>query len=104
MKTHPLHPLRACVATALIIVFTGALAAYANIAEPASEGAVTPAPGRVVLSPAIQLPINATPPIACAPATAGTLALDSKAHLCVCDGNAWKLANLDTPCDWKAAP
>jgi hypothetical protein len=111
MKTLPVdtmsvQPGRAFLATALIAaIWPLWLFAAAHAAEAATpQGAIAPAPGRVEISPAIQLPINAVPPIACAPATLGTLALDSRAHLCLCDGDAWKLANLDKPCNWKAAP
>jgi hypothetical protein len=90
------------IATALIAVLWP-LAAYADMQGATPDGAVMPASGRVGVSPALQLPVNAVPPIACSSATLGTLALDPKAHLCLCDGNAWKLANLDEPCDWKAA-
>ena len=69
-----------------------------------SQGAVIPASGRVVISPAIQLPVNALPPVACSPANRGTFALTPNAHLCLCDGSNWKLANLDKPCDWKTTP
>lgn len=93
MKTLP-------IATALIAVLWS-LAAYADMQGATPDGAVTPASGRV--SPALQLPVNGVPPKACSSATLGTLALDPKAHLCLCDGNAWKLANLDEPSDWRAA-
>jgi len=52
--------------------------------------------------PAFQLSINDEPPFACSPDTRGGIALDSKAHLCLCDGS-WKLANTDEACAWKSA-
>ena len=94
---------RALFAPALIAVICP-VAAYAGMQGATPLGAVQSAPGRVGVTPAIQLPVNAAPPVACSPATEGTLALDSKAHLCLCDGNAWQLPNLDKPCEWKAAP
>jgi hypothetical protein len=69
MKTLP-------IATALIAVLCP-LAAYADMQGGTPDGAVTPASGRV--SPALQLPVNAAPPIACSSAT------------------------LDEPSDWRAA-
>jgi hypothetical protein len=95
MKTLP-------IATVLIALLWP-LAAYAGMQGATPLGAIAPDAGRVDVTPAIQLPVNEVAPIACSSATLGTLALDSKAHLCLCDGNAWKLANLDQPCDWRAA-
>jgi hypothetical protein len=98
---------RALFAPALIAAFWP-LAAHAGMEGAAPQGAplgaVAPASGRVGVTPAIQLPVNPTAPVSCSSATLGTLALDSKAHLCLCDGNAWKLPDLDKPCDWKTAP
>jgi hypothetical protein len=110
------RPSRACLAIALtatvLIAATWLLdcladSAAGNLQDPPpitheSQGAVIPASGRVVISPAIQLPINALPPITCSPANRGTFVLDPNAHFCLCDGSHWKLANLDKPCDWKA--
>jgi hypothetical protein len=90
------------IATALMAVMWP-LATYAGMQGATPLGAIAPDAGRVDVTPAIQLPVNAVAPMACSSATLGTLALDSKTHLCLCDGNAWKLANLDRPCDWKAA-
>src|SRR6202161_1261814 len=58
---------------------------------PGPQGAVMPASGRVVISPAIQLPVNAIPPIPCSPAARGTLVLIPNSHLCLCDAANWKL-------------
>lgn len=57
--------------------------------------------GRIHISPAFQLSLNDAPPFACSPSTRGAIALDSKAHLCLCDGR-WKLANTDEACAWKS--
>jgi len=57
--------------------------------------------GAVHASPAIQLPLNAKPPIACSANTRGTIALNDAAQLCLCDGAGWKLVNSDKSCAWK---
>jgi len=118
LNLRSVRPSRACLAIALTVTVLVAAtwlldcladSAAGNLKDPPpiiheSQGAVIPASGRVVISPAIQLPVNALPPVACSPANRGTFALTPNAHLCLCDGSNWKLANLDKPCDWKAAP
>ncbi len=62
-----------------------------------------PGLGRVDISPAIKLPVNVTPPLDCSSETRGTVALDSKVELCVCDGVAWKLVKNGSACAWAPA-
>jgi hypothetical protein len=111
MKTLPLaiaavKPGRAVLTTALLAALWPC-AAYTDMQGATSwvtpVGATAPAPGPVDATSAIQLSFTTAPPIACSPATVGTLASDSKAHLCLCDGTYWKLPDLDEPCDWKTA-
>jgi hypothetical protein len=65
-------------------------------------GGFTTGAGRGIVSPALQLPVNVKPPVLCSTETHGTIALDGKTHLCICDGHDWKLANANTDeaCAW----
>lgn len=60
--------------------------------------------GRIHISPAVQLPINLKPPVACSPETRGTFAVNGNTRLCICDGQGWKIANTDEACAWTPAP
>lgn len=71
---------------------------------PLPSSVTTTDEGLVDIRSAIRLPLNASPPIDCSVKTRGTLALEGDAHLCLCDGAAWKLVNTDKSCAWKAAP
>jgi hypothetical protein len=71
--------------------------------ETPQTGAFTPGAGRGIVSPAIQLPLSAKPPVMCSTETRGTMALDSNTHLCVCDGQNWKIANTDEACGWTVS-
>jgi len=59
--------------------------------------------GRVDIGPALQLPLNTTPPVICSTDTQGTLALNDRAQMCLCAGERWKLVNSDEPCPWHPA-
>jgi hypothetical protein len=82
-----------------VLLYSTAWAADTQISGPGFVTAVDD--GRIHITPAFQLSINDEPPFACSAATRGGIALDSKAHLCVCD-ERWKLANTDEACAWKS--
>jgi hypothetical protein len=67
-------------------------------------GAVGVSGGLVLIMPAMKLPLNAAPPIACSADTRGSIALNGAAQLCLCDGTGWKLVNSDKSCTWKTNP
>jgi hypothetical protein len=97
----------------LILAILHPALTYADTQSPAPD-ATSPAQGagsgvgtgegRVHVIPAMQLPLNATPPIACSADTRGTIALNAAVQLCLCDGAGWKLVNTDTSCTWKTTP
>jgi hypothetical protein len=57
----------------------------------------------VQMNPALQLPITATQPYECSTAKTGTILLDSKANICLCDGKAWALGNTKGACSWNTS-
>jgi hypothetical protein len=87
-------------ALSLLLFLLSGSPAFAGDEAPV-PGSVTPEEGRVAIGPAIQLPVNAAPPVPCSTKTLGTLTLDSNAQLCICDGAAWKLANATRSCIWS---
>lgn len=92
----------------LILAILHPALTYADTQSPSPDSGqpsfIGPVEGRVHVSPAIQLPVNAEPPIACSADTRGTIALNTTVQLCLCDGAGWKLINSDTSCTWKTAP
>jgi hypothetical protein len=95
---------RPLVLSALLFLLPVLLGSPAGAQTRISGPAFTTAPddGRIRVSPALQLSISSVPPLACTSAARGAIALDSRAHLCLCDGQCWKLANTDEACAWTS--
>jgi hypothetical protein len=89
-------------AVAALFVCLWPLSVRADTQSP-EPGTFMPGSGRAILSPALQLPVALKPPVACSPETRGTIALNSRVHLCLCDGQSWKLVNTDSVCSWSSA-
>ena len=51
----------------------------------------------------IFITVHTAPPHSCDASHLGALTLDSKAHLCICDGHNWTIANSNEPCVWTPA-
>ena len=96
----------------LILAILQPVLSYADTQSPPPDatspvqggGAVGVSGGLVVIMPAMKLPLNAAPPIACSAETRGTIALDAAVQLCLCDGAGWKLVNSHKSCTWKTTP
>jgi hypothetical protein len=96
----------------LILAILSPALTYADTQSPPPDatspvqggGAVGVSGGLVVIMPAMKLPLNARPPIACSADTRGTIALNTAVQVCLCDGTDWKLVNSDKSCTWKTAP
>lgn len=56
-----------------------------------------------LVAPEIELSVQTVAPYACEKGTRGMITLDSKAHLCICDGDNWTVANSTEPCAWTPA-
>jgi hypothetical protein len=89
---------------ALAFLFLLSSPAVADPQPPTLGGSFTTATGRGIVSPALQLPLQKVPPVQCSEETAGTIALNSRADLCLCDGKNWRASTSDTACVWDRAP
>jgi hypothetical protein len=86
---------------ACLVSIAGLLAFVAvdRFAAPAPAGFVFGAAGPVMIR-------QSKEPSACTPGNDGTLFMNARAEICICDGAAkvWRVANSDKSCTWKTAP
>jgi hypothetical protein len=87
--------------TALLSVLSGSASASGieggAFTTTNDKGPGTPA----AITPAIQLPRNKTMPFPCSAKTDGTIALNSRAYLCICNGKEWTAADTTAACEWS---
>lgn len=89
--------------SALFLLLFSATLAQADSGISAPAFTTGPDDERIHITPALQLSINTSQPFICTVKTRGAIALDSRVHLCACDGEAWKILNTDEVCAWTPA-